>query len=175
MLMELDIFSSGKEYISASRAAQKSGYASDYIGQLCRSGKIAGKLIGRTWYIDYAELVKYKKTRKLGKERAPNRKDVNFLDTAVSSAEDLPNAPAVAVRDVRQINIFPVVAETGEFHLLPPLSKKHRYVEPVLNIRIVREAAALSLAVLIVLTAGFFTLEYTDKNLAMEVRGKVET
>src|SRR3989344_7596767 len=155
MLMELDIFSSGKEYISASRAAQKSGYASDYIGQLCRSGKIAGKLIGRTWYLDYAELVEYKsrlrlrnrgsairdesgKTRKLGKEKGFNRKDVNFLDTAVSSAEDLPNAPAVAVRDVRQINIFPVVAETGEFHLLPPLSKKHRYAEPVLNIRIVR-------------------------------------
>ena len=35
--------------------------------------------------------------------------------------------------------------------------------------------AALSLAVLIVLIAGFSTLEYTDKNLAMEVRGKVET
>src|SRR3989338_7576807 len=110
MLMELDIFSSGKEYISASRAAQKSGYASDYIGQLCRSGKISGSLVGRTWYVDYAELVEYKsrlrlrnrgsairdesgKTRKLGKEKGSNRKEINLLDTEVFPVGNLPSAP----------------------------------------------------------------------------------
>jgi len=39
MLMALPIFLEGKEYISASRVAKKIGYASDYIGQLCRAKK----------------------------------------------------------------------------------------------------------------------------------------
>lgn len=42
----------GKQYISARRAAEISKYAKDYIGQMCRSGKLEGKLIGRNWYID---------------------------------------------------------------------------------------------------------------------------
>ena len=67
MLMELDIFSEGKEYISASRASKKTGYSSDYIGQLCRAKKIPGRLIGRTWYVDFKSLSEHKKTRKLGK------------------------------------------------------------------------------------------------------------
>jgi hypothetical protein len=69
MLMELDILSGGAEYISASRAAEKTGYASDYIGQLCRRGKIPGKLIDRTWYVDLEALLLHKKTRHLGKPR----------------------------------------------------------------------------------------------------------
>lgn len=42
----------GKQYISARRASEISKYAKDYIGQMCRSGKLEGKLIGRNWYID---------------------------------------------------------------------------------------------------------------------------
>ncbi|MEK7227497.1 MAG: hypothetical protein AAB641_01220 [Patescibacteria group bacterium] len=59
------IFSSGKEYISASRASKKIGYSSDYIGQLCRAKKIPGQLVGRTWYIELAVLLEYKKNRKI--------------------------------------------------------------------------------------------------------------
>src|SRR3990167_8743064 len=61
------IFSDGKEYISASRAAKKIGYASDYIGQLCRAKKVPGQLIGRTWYVDFASLTEHKKNRQFGK------------------------------------------------------------------------------------------------------------
>src|SRR3989304_2389666 len=67
MLMELDIFSEGKEYISASRAAEKIGYTSDYIGQLCRAKKIPAKLISRTWYVDFSLLLDYKNTQHIGK------------------------------------------------------------------------------------------------------------
>jgi hypothetical protein len=41
----------GKKFISAKRAAEITGYATDYIGQLCRSGKIDSKLVGRNWYV----------------------------------------------------------------------------------------------------------------------------
>ena len=57
--MSLAILSEGKELISASRAAKKVGYTSDYIGQLCRAKKIQGKLVGKTWYVDFQVLVGY--------------------------------------------------------------------------------------------------------------------
>lgn len=52
-----------KEYVKAKSAARELGYTSDYIGQLCRAGKIDAKLIGRSWYVDVAELKAHKKTR----------------------------------------------------------------------------------------------------------------
>ena len=42
----------GKEYVKASKAAKDLGYASDYVGQLCRSGAVDAHLVGRTWYVN---------------------------------------------------------------------------------------------------------------------------
>jgi hypothetical protein len=38
-------------YIPSKRAAAITGYAKDYIGQLCREGRIEAKLVGRSWYV----------------------------------------------------------------------------------------------------------------------------
>ncbi|HEU4677528.1 MAG TPA: hypothetical protein VFS75_02310 [Candidatus Paceibacterota bacterium] len=46
----------GKNYVKASKAARDLGYATDYVGQLCRSGKVDARLIGRTWYVDPDQL-----------------------------------------------------------------------------------------------------------------------
>lgn len=54
----------GKSYVKASKAARDLGYATDYVGQLCRSGQIDAHLIGRTWYVDQAELSTYKVEKK---------------------------------------------------------------------------------------------------------------
>ena len=40
-----------KKYISSKRAAQVTGYAKDYIGQLCREGRLPARLVGRNWYV----------------------------------------------------------------------------------------------------------------------------
>lgn len=40
-----------KIYISSKRAAQITGYAKDYIGQLCREGRVEARLVGRNWYV----------------------------------------------------------------------------------------------------------------------------
>ena len=50
----------GKDYISANRAAQITGYNQDYIGQLARGGKILSRQIGRRWYIDRDGLIAHK-------------------------------------------------------------------------------------------------------------------
>jgi hypothetical protein len=103
MLMELDFFSQGKEYISASRAAKKTGYTPDYIGQLCRAGKIAGKLIDRTWYVDFESLLAHKRTRQLGKPRrapellAPQEKGRDILKIQALPVEVRSPAPVASL------------------------------------------------------------------------------
>lgn len=41
----------GKTYISSKKAAKITGYAKDYVGQLCREGRVEAKLVGRSWYV----------------------------------------------------------------------------------------------------------------------------
>jgi len=41
----------GKIYVSSKRAAELTGYAKDYVGQLCREGRVESRLVGRNWYV----------------------------------------------------------------------------------------------------------------------------
>lgn len=50
---------SGRRHLSAKRAAREHRYHSDYIGQLIRSGKVAGQKVGRSWYVDAESLTAY--------------------------------------------------------------------------------------------------------------------
>lgn len=50
---------SGRRHLSAKRAAREHRYHSDYIGQLIRSGKVAGQKVGRSWYVDAQSLSAY--------------------------------------------------------------------------------------------------------------------
>lgn len=56
----------GKEYVKVSTAAKETGYTADYIGQLCRAGKIDAKLVGRSWYVHESEIRDHRK----GKSRS---------------------------------------------------------------------------------------------------------
>lgn len=47
----------GRQYVSSKRAAEITGYAKDYIGQLCRAKRIDGKLVGRNWYVEPRSLL----------------------------------------------------------------------------------------------------------------------
>jgi hypothetical protein len=40
-----------KTYVSSKKAAQITGYAKDYVGQLCREGRVEARLVGRNWYV----------------------------------------------------------------------------------------------------------------------------
>ena len=46
-----EILIDDRKYISSKRAAEITGYAKDYIGQLCREGRVPARLIGRSWYV----------------------------------------------------------------------------------------------------------------------------
>jgi hypothetical protein len=49
----------GIEYLKASAAAKQFGYTSDYVGQLCRGGKVRARLIGRAWFVDPTSIEEY--------------------------------------------------------------------------------------------------------------------
>src|SRR3989344_5053242 len=57
--MNNDLYFEGKKYISARRAAQVSGYTTDYIGQLCRAKNLKCGMIGRGWFVSESSLLKY--------------------------------------------------------------------------------------------------------------------
>jgi hypothetical protein len=46
-----EILINDKKYISSKQAAKMTGYAKDYIGQLCREGRVPARLVGRSWYV----------------------------------------------------------------------------------------------------------------------------
>lgn len=41
----------GQIYLSSKKAAELTGYAKDYVGQLCREGRVKARLVGRSWYV----------------------------------------------------------------------------------------------------------------------------
>ncbi len=53
----------GVKYYKAKALAEELGYTSDYLGQLCRSGKVDGHLVGRTWYVNKQALLEHKDNR----------------------------------------------------------------------------------------------------------------
>jgi hypothetical protein len=46
-----EIIIEDKKYISSKQAAKITGYAKDYVGQLCREGRVPARLVGRSWYV----------------------------------------------------------------------------------------------------------------------------
>jgi hypothetical protein len=55
-----ELIFAGNKYISSKRAGKLTGYTTDYIGQMCRGGKMDCKLVGRNWYIN-DEVIKAQK------------------------------------------------------------------------------------------------------------------
>ncbi len=50
----------GEIYISSKRAAKITGYTKDYVGQLCREGRITAQLVGRNWYVHESSIRKHR-------------------------------------------------------------------------------------------------------------------
>ena len=53
----------GKNYVKAKVLARNLGYTGDYVGQLCRAGKVDAQLVGRSWYVNEESLKEHKQGR----------------------------------------------------------------------------------------------------------------
>lgn len=60
--MEETLQFKGINYISSKRAAELVGYTKDYVGQLCRAGKLEARLVGRSWYVSEPSILQHKLT-----------------------------------------------------------------------------------------------------------------
>lgn len=79
----------GRTYLTTKRAAEITGYTTDYVGQLARQGKVDAQLVGRNWYIGEDSIKKHK----FGEATVSIRKDEDespapALELLVSSVED---------------------------------------------------------------------------------------
>jgi hypothetical protein len=130
----------GKTYLSSKRAAKVTGYAKDYIGQLCREGRVEAKLVGRAWYVYQPSLEEHRqndervKKAKKGEESLPQ---VGFSspfpspapeETAESAIESVWEAPSYVAEEITEI---PSVApkEELEQELHAPVSVSEMQAE----------------------------------------------
>lgn len=57
------LFFDKEEYITSSRAAEITGYAQDYVGELARSKSISARKMGRNWMIQKKSILEHKKEK----------------------------------------------------------------------------------------------------------------
>ena len=62
-------------YVSSKRAAQITGYAKDYVGQLCREGRVEARLVGRNWYVLEASI----RAHRFGSEIVANKAETSSI------------------------------------------------------------------------------------------------
>jgi hypothetical protein len=101
---ELEI--DGKKYISSRRAAKEHKYHIDYIGQLIRAGKVVGKKVGRSWYVEASSLKSYLASEKSG---APQKEEVEVVKEAEPIIEE-----KLEVIEAPQVIVEPIVKEKIE-------------------------------------------------------------
>ncbi|MGE5541398.1 MAG: hypothetical protein ACM3TU_03960 [Bacillota bacterium] len=89
-----------KKYLSSKRAAQVTGYAKDYVGQLCREGRVQARLVGRNWYVLESSILEHR----FGAEEsdnepvnaAPEKAPVSTWNPPVYTAETAAVVPTIA-------------------------------------------------------------------------------
>jgi hypothetical protein len=74
----------GEDYIKSNVIARELGYTNDYVGQLCRAGKVKSALIGRSWYVLESSIREHKKDR----YRNANTKNRQEIKKALHEARE---------------------------------------------------------------------------------------
>ena len=49
-----------QKYLSSKKSAKLTGYAKDYVGQLCREGRVEARLVGRNWYVLESSIMEHR-------------------------------------------------------------------------------------------------------------------
>ncbi len=82
--MSDELLLNGKKYVSSKRAAEQTGYARDYIGQLSRGGLIDAERVGGLWYVSMESLQGYEKNAETARSFSPATSVSKEADSALS-------------------------------------------------------------------------------------------
>lgn len=107
-----------KTYISARRAAEITGYTSDYVGQLCRANKIESKIVGRAWFVVEQSILQHKLVNdevKTNKKTAKKRQAIKAQNILSNSTEN----PTPGIRFISRDEIQ--VAPTNPVSIAAPV------------------------------------------------------
>lgn len=85
-----EIYFEDKKFVSLKKASEASGYAKDYIGQLCRGGKINSRRVGREWFVDCEDLVSYQNKKQTQEWAGAIREKADFFSKNDSAEADTP-------------------------------------------------------------------------------------
>lgn len=102
----------GKTYISSKRAAEITGYARDYVGQLCREGHVTARLVGRSWYVLEDSI----RAHRFGEEETVEvpEEPVSDWESPRYISEDAPQMPKVPERAHEQVSVEEKVAALSD-------------------------------------------------------------
>lgn len=120
----------GIEYISTGRAAELTGYAQDYIGQLARTEEVHARRIGRRWFVGRKELVAHKKHNDALLAEVQARS--SGVHTEAEEKEDAPPESIAETASQGSDIHFNVryIPETLDTHVAPPAPSAHIAREP---------------------------------------------
>lgn len=86
-----------KKYVSSKQAAKITGYAKDYVGQMCREGRVPAQLVGRSWYVLESAIREHRfgdAPETLATEKAAKPEKID-IEVAVASAWETPRYESV--------------------------------------------------------------------------------
>lgn len=145
----------GLEYVKAAVLAKRYNYATDYIGQLCRTRKVDAQLVGRTWYVNPLSLDDHKGAKKTKNQPQSNSRlnDKSFTYDVEINKSRLDVPPVLKRTTAKSIASFspqknfeqriswtPARYESDEADLLPALISNREpvnlEVEPVESINV---------------------------------------
>lgn len=109
-----------KIYISARRAAEITGYTSDYVGQLCRGGKLDSKMVGRSWFVLEESIISHRALN----AKVPPEKIPSVISTSLG--EDVLALAVSASRNEKpkELESSVLAYEKENAPLIPELKKK---------------------------------------------------
>lgn len=90
----------GVQYLKVAVAAKQFDYTPDYLGQLCRAGKLDARLVGRTWFVNPDSVAAHKSNTYRGEKQVGGTTHQSHRD-AQASADATSKRPAGEVRNIK--------------------------------------------------------------------------
>jgi len=110
-----------KKYISSKRASELTGYAKDYVGQLCREGYVEATMVGRSWYVLESSILEHR----FG-QIAPEfeKKSIENIIPALQENDKAPESPIAtwqAAKYIPEANVVmpDLISVTKEEEVVP--------------------------------------------------------
>ena len=130
-----DLVIDGVTYITVKKAAALAEYTADYVGQLCRGGKLEATRVGRAWYVSEGSIIEHKESQVL--KAAPLPRDAS--DPKDEQEERIVRPSRISPKTIFKESAF-IVYRKDDSPLLPklksavteePVQKKEEVEAPV--------------------------------------------